>query len=122
MSTTNDLLARLLEHAAEHQAERDADDDEASLYGMRHGRMAMDLREAAVLVERTQWRDIETAPRDYEQFHAWIVAADGREWFEPDCYIDGEGDIRDSSGSLVGCVYQWATHWIHPIAGPPAGA
>lgn len=122
MTTTTDLLARLLEHAAEHQADRDADDDEASLYGMRHGRMAMDLREAAVLVERTQWRDIATAPRDYEKFNAWVVAEDGSEWFEQDCYIDEENTIRERFGVVVNGPSQRATHWMPTIAGPSAGA
>ena len=54
MTTTNDLPARLREHAAEHQAERDEDADEASLYGRRHGRIAQDLREAAAEIEATR--------------------------------------------------------------------
>jgi hypothetical protein len=53
---TKGLPDRLREHADEHQAESDAEGDDWTLYGMREGRMAQDLREAAERLERIDER------------------------------------------------------------------
>lgn len=114
MTTTNDLPARLLEHAAAH-------DELAAYYeppAAHQAQWARDLRDAASALELVKWRDIATAPSDYEKFNAWVVADDGCEWFEQDCYIDEESDIRDRSGNIVSSIRQWATHWMPAISGP----
>ena len=118
MTTTNDLPARLLEHAAAHE-------ELAAYYeppAAHQAQWARDLRDAASALELVRWRDIATAPEDYETFNAWIVADDGFEWFEPDCYLDEDGIIRDGSGTPTQSAHQRATHWMPPIAGPSAGA
>ena len=73
---------------------------------------------ACAELDRVRWRDIATAPVDFEKFNAWIVADDGGEWCEQDCYIDEEGDIRDRYGEPISSIYQWATHWMPPPRAP----
>ena len=114
-TATNDLPDRLREHAAAHE-------ELAAHYeppAAHQSQWAKDLREAAVLVERMQWRDIATAPRsDCENFNAWVVADDGSEWFEQDCYIDDENTIRARFWGVVNGPSQRATHWMPAISGP----
>ena len=115
MTTTNDLPARLREHAAVHE-------ELAAFYeppAAHQAQWVRDLRDAASALDLMQWRDIATAPRsDCENFNAWVVAEDGSEWFEQDCYIDEENTIRERFGVVVNGPSQRATHWMPAISGP----
>ncbi len=116
-STTNDLPARLLEHA-------EWRDELASPYDEKQAKWAKDLREAAARLERTGWRDIATAPRDGSIFQAWMTGQGSSGWWEPKCHFGPNGLLgvwRRFDGGY-GFDYSMTnikvTHWMPQPSSP----